>query len=205
MCSSDLLGAEQPDIEGTGIGLVITRQLVELMGGDISFNRQVDQGSEFYFTLPIDERRHSAREINSYMSTFNDREIDKEVIEEKTKKILYVEDNPANLRLVSQLVGRIPNMELVSAHNAGVGIEHASNNITDLILMDINLPGMSGVEAMKILKKQQGTKDVPVLAISANAMAVDIDLALSAGFESYITKPINVIELTNKLKEFLEA
>jgi len=199
------LGAEQSDIEGTGIGLVITKQLVELMGGDLNFNSQTDQGSEFYFTLPIDERRHSERDFGSNLSACDDRVKETEAVGVKAKKILYVEDNPTNLRLVNQLIGRIPNTELFSAHNAEVGIELARKNVPDLILMDINLPGMSGIEALKILKENPETKDVSVLAISANAMANDINQALSAGFESYITKPINVIELTKNLKEFLEV
>jgi len=197
------LGAEQSDIEGTGIGLVITRQLVELMGGDLNFNSQIGQGSEFYFTIPIDERRLSGRDASSTLLVDDKREDEKETVQENRKKILYVEDNPTNLRLVSQLIGRIPNTELFSAHNAEIGIELARKNIPDLILMDINLPGMSGIEALEVLKKTHEIQNVPVLAVSANAMADDIEKALSAGFENYITKPINVIELTKNIKDFL--
>jgi len=198
------LGAEQSDIEGTGIGLVITKQLVELMGGDLSFNSQVGQGSEFYFTVSIEERRRSERNVCSTLSAYGELDGENSIEGERPKRILYVEDNPTNLRLVSQLIGKIANTELFSAHNAEVGIELARKNIPDLILMDINLPGMSGTEAMRILKGKPETKDVLVVAISANAMRDEIDNGLKAGFTNYITKPIDVIELTENIKKLLE-
>jgi CheY-like chemotaxis protein len=108
--------------------------------------------------------------------------------------LLYVEDNPANLALVEQLIARRPEMRLLTAINGELGIECARTNLPELILMDINLPGISGIEALKILRDDPLTAHIPVLAISANAMPGDIEKGLHAGFLRYLTKPINVNE-----------
>jgi CheY-like chemotaxis protein len=114
------------------------------------------------------------------------------------RTLLYVEDNPANLKLVEQLIARRPTMRLLSALDGNMGIQLARANQPEVILMDINLPGISGLEALKILREDPATTHIPVLALSANAMARDIEKGLEAGFFSYLTKPI-------KVPEFMEA
>jgi CheY-like chemotaxis protein len=114
------------------------------------------------------------------------------------RTLLYVEDNTANLKLVEQLIARRPDMHLLSALNGNLGIEMARESLPDVILMDINLPGISGFQALEILREDPVTAHIPVLAISANAMPGDIKKGLEAGFFRYLTKPIN-------LNEFLEA
>ena len=114
------------------------------------------------------------------------------------RTLLYVEDNAANLKLVEHLIARRPDMRLLSALNGTLGIEMARRIQPDLILMDINLPGISGIQALKILREDPVTAHIPVLAISANAMVGDIQKGLKAGFFRYLTKPINI-------NEFLEA
>jgi CheY-like chemotaxis protein len=114
------------------------------------------------------------------------------------RTLLYVEDNPANLKLVEQLIARRPNMCLLSAINGSLGIELARQFQPDVILMDINLPGISGIQALRILRDGPDTAHIPVIAISANAMRSDIKKGLEAGFFCYLTKPI-------KVKEFMEA
>jgi len=106
--------------------------------------------------------------------------------------VLYVEDNPANMRLVEQLLKTFPDIELAGAETAEDGLVMAQQYVPDLILMDINLPGMNGYEALIELKKIDATRDVPVIAISANALASDVEKGLEAGFSDYITKPINL-------------
>ncbi len=118
--------------------------------------------------------------------------------------VLYVEDNPANMRLVEQLLKTFPNIELVGAETAEDGLEMAQQNVPDLILMDINLPGMNGYEALDELKKIEVTKDVPVVAISANALASDVERGLDAGFSDYITKPINLQAFFSTIKKHLD-
>jgi len=106
--------------------------------------------------------------------------------------VLYVEDNPANMRLVEQLLKTFPDIELVGAETAEDGLVMAQQCVPNLILMDINLPGMNGYEALIELKNIEATRDVPVVAISANALASDVEKGLKAGFSDYITKPINL-------------
>jgi len=115
--------------------------------------------------------------------------------------VLYIEDNPANLRLVTQLLGRIPNVKICSAEEPFLGLELAKTQNPDLILIDINLPGMDGYELLNILRKQDSSRETPVIAISANAMPRDIEKAKQAGFNQYITKPINVELLLQTVNE----
>ena len=187
------LGAEQTEIEGVGIGLVITRQIVELMNGHIGVESQKGKGSCFWIDLPADKhadvRSESVNKNSSVKETsFLDKKSD-------DKTVLYIEDNPANLRLVKQVMGRLPNIQMVSAHEPVLGLELAEQHSPDLILLDINLPGMNGYDVFKELRKRKSTQNIPVIAVSANAMPKDIEDGLEAGFNSYITKPIDVTEL----------
>lgn len=118
--------------------------------------------------------------------------------------VLYVEDNPANMRLVEQLLKTFSDIELSGAETAEDGLEMAQKQLPDLILMDINLPGMNGYEALCELKKIKQTCDVPVVAISANALASDVDKGLAAGFADYITKPINLQTFFLTIKKHLD-
>ena len=118
--------------------------------------------------------------------------------------LLYVEDNPANLKLVEQIIARRPDMHLLTAVNGNGGIEIARSSQPDVILMDINLPDINGVEALKILRSDAATAHIPVVTISANAMPRDIKKGLQAGFFRYITKPIKVNEFMDALDEALE-
>ena len=116
------------------------------------------------------------------------------------RTLLYVEDNPANLKLVEQLIARRPDLRLLSAVNGTLGIELARASQPDVILMDINLPGISGIEALKILREDPATAHIPVVALSANAMPRDIEKGLEAGFFRYLTKPIKVNEFMDTLE-----
>jgi CheY-like chemotaxis protein len=122
---------------------------------------------------------------------------------EKKYTILYVEDNPSNLKLVEQILGLNKNINLISAPQAEIGIDLAKSQDFDLILMDINLPGMSGIEAMKILRRIEKTRNLPIVALSANAMEGDIKSCLNAGFTDYIVKPINIPEFLDKTNKLL--
>ena len=114
------------------------------------------------------------------------------------RTLLYVEDNPANLELVEQLIARRPDLRLLAAADGDLGIEFARAYLPDLILMDINLPGISGIEAMRILRADPSTAHIPIIALSANAVPRDIQKGLDAGFFRYLTKPI-------KVNHFMEA
>ena len=194
------LGRENSAEEGTGIGLVMSKLLVELMGGVIGVESTVGRGSVFWFDLSSAVAPHLTGDpIDSTL-------VAPVVIQHdpSPRTLLYVEDNPANLKLVEQLIARRPDLRLLSAVNGNLGIELAREHQPDVILMDINLPGISGIQALQILREDPATAHIPVLAISANAMRGDIKKGLDAGFFRYLTKPIKVNEFMDALDVTLE-
>jgi PAS domain S-box-containing protein len=189
------LGQEGNSEEGTGIGLVVCKRLIEWMGGVIEVESTVGEGSIFWIemnqtTLPLSV---SPAEISN---TANPLQIQSTT---QSRTLLYVEDNPANLMLVEDLILRRPDIRLLSATDGYSGVVIASNAQPDVILMDINLPGMSGLNALHILINDPATAHIPVVALSANAMPRDIEKGLEAGFFRYLTKPIKVNEFINTL------
>jgi PAS domain S-box-containing protein len=193
------LGQEGTAEEGTGIGLVVSKRLVELMGGKIGVESTVGTGSIFWFELnlaaepqPLAGAAVAPAPLKKHL---------RHTTEPHT--LLYIEDNQANMQLVEQIIARRPDMRLMTAADGRLGIEMASSKRPDVILMDINLPGMSGIQALKILREDPLTARIPVIAISANAMPHDIRTGLEAGFLSYLTKPIKVDEFMAVLDEAL--
>jgi len=194
------LGQERSTEEGTGIGLVMSKRLVELMGGMIGVDSTVGVGSVFWFEL------NATAEPQLGVDTAKTAEAVQAQIRHGAplRTLLYVEDNPANLKLVEQLIARRPDMRLLSARDGNVGIQLARTHQPEVILMDINLPGISGIEALKLLREDQATAHIPVIALSANAMPRDIEKGLQAGFFRYLTKPIRVSEFMDTLEVALE-
>ncbi|MFA5920007.1 MAG: PAS domain S-box protein [Methylococcaceae bacterium] len=193
------LGQETGTEEGTGIGLVVTKKLVELMGGTIGVESTVGVGSVFWIELIRDVTPQLA-DGNPMPVEFAPRAQENAVLH----TLLYVEDNPANLMLVEQIIEGRPHIRMLSAHEGNLGIALARAHIPDVILMDINLPGISGFQVLKMLREDPLTMHIPVLAISANAMPRDIEKGLKAGFFRYLTKPIKVNEFLNALDDALK-
>jgi PAS domain S-box-containing protein len=189
------LGQEAGAVEGTGIGLVVTKRLVELMGGAIGVESRVGQGSVFWVELVVEAAPSQAAEHAEPEPP--PQPLAKAGAAQRT--LLYVEDNPANLKLVEKIVTRRPEIRLLSARTGSLGIELARAARPDVVLMDINLPGMSGIKAMQILHADTATAHIPVVALSANAMPRDIERGLQAGFFRYLTKPIKVNEFMDTL------
>ena len=194
------LGQEASGEEGTGIGLVVSKRLVELMGGVIGVESTVGVGSVFWFELISAAAPQLAVEAGE-AAALRPPHVPHGA---RLRTLLYVEDNPANLKLVEQLIARRPDLRLLTAVNGTLGIELARASQPDVILMDINLPGISGIEALKILREDPATAHIPVVALSANAMPRDIEKGLEAGFFRYLTKPIKVNEFMDTLGMALE-
>ena len=195
------LGAELGAIQGTGIGLVISRHLARMMGGDIGVTSEPGVGSTFWIELPLPD---SLPEIPCGIG--KDAETEAPAMPEPSRRVgtvLYVEDNPVNLKLMEMALSRRPEIRLLSAISAEEGLEIAEREPLDLILLDINLPGMDGYEALAILKQRDALKTVPVAAVTANAMKGDRERGLEAGFVDYVTKPFKVDELYLLLDRWL--
>ncbi|MFT6102970.1 MAG: PAS domain S-box-containing protein [Candidatus Endobugula sp.] len=191
------IGQELNAEEGTGIGLVMTKRLIELMEGEIGVESTVGEGSLFWVELsltsikhtqPIEElvTVHAALKTDSHLHT-----------------LLYVEDNPANLMLVEELITRRPDINLITAPDGPTGVALAQKTLPKVILMDINLPGISGIDALQLLRKNPRTEHIPVVALSANAIPRDIQKGIEAGFFHYLTKPIRVNEFMDTLNSAL--
>ena len=194
------LGQEASGKEGTGIGLVVAKRLIELMGGVIGVESVVGKGSVFWFELVTVASPRVFPEEGE-MAAAPPLQVTKE---ERIQTLLYVEDNPANMKLVVQIIDRHPGIRLLTAEDGYKGIEIARRAQPDVILMDINLPGINGFEALKILRSDPATARIPVIALSANAMPRDIENGLKAGFFHYMTKPIMVNEFMKSLKVALD-
>ena len=190
------LGQEAGDTDGTGIGLVVTKQLVELMGGVIGVRSEVGVGSTFWFEIPLSAEAatplHAIGDSVTVVPAASTANI-------SLRTLLYVEDNPANLALVEQLIERRKDLKLLTATDGHAGVQMACEHLPDLILMDINLPGINGLEALKLLQANLQTAHIPIIALSANAVLGDIELALKAGFVRYLTKPIRINEFMGAL------
>jgi PAS domain S-box-containing protein len=190
------LGQHDGVEEGTGIGLVVTRQLVELMGGRIGVESVVGAGTVFWVEFAASAPPALA------LGNIDELSLERQVTPRESgdqPTLLYVEDNPANLALVEQLIARRGDLKLLTAIDGHLGIELARAYLPDVILLDINLPGISGYGALKRLREDPATAHIPVLALSANAVPRDIEKGLEAGFFRYLTKPIRVHEFMNAL------
>jgi CheY-like chemotaxis protein len=189
------LGQEKGLNQGTGIGLMICKELVELMGGTIGVMSTVGVGTEFWVEF------NRGPPLQTFApNTILPASPPPEQTTTNKHVLLYVEDNPANLVLVEQIILDYPNITMLTASDGNMGIALARAHIPDVILLDINLPGISGFDALKILQNDLSTSHIPVLAISANALPHDVEKAMKAGFHAYLTKPIKIKEFMNTLE-----
>ncbi len=193
------LGAEASEVEGTGIGLTITRRLVDMMGGEMGVESEVGVGSTFWLELAVGQTANvgagktAAESININASA------------QREAKVLAIDDNPANLKLIAQVMGMREHVHLISAHTPELGIELALAHRPDLILLDINMPGMDGYQVLKVFQASAELRHIPVVAITANAMPRDIERGKVAGFTDYLTKPLDIGHFLQVADALLDA
>lgn len=202
------LDAESSQVEGTGVGLVISKRLVEQMNGAMGFSSVERQGSTFWFQLPLATETDIQNGYEVAKQNNSDRSagiVDELQLDFNTyKKVLYVEDSIPNQRLMQQILRRYPQIKLTVVPEGFSGLFEARANRPDLIIMDINLPGMSGYETLDILRRDQETASIPVIALSANAMPHDVEKGKDAGFAYYLTKPLDLSELIKVFNDLLK-
>jgi signal transduction histidine kinase/CheY-like chemotaxis protein len=198
----DRLGAECGTIEGSGIGLVITKQLIEAMNGSIGFSSEAHKGSRFWVDFPIHDIAHTNDETPLSQTqgaailspTHNTQPI-----------ILCIEDNPVNMKLIHRILAKNGDYRIIEANTGNEGIRLAKREKPNLILTDINLPDMNGYQILATLQDNPQTQQIPVIALTADAMKEDIERAKRAGFSGYVTKPIDIPALFNLIKPLLPA
>ena len=192
-------GQEAGPIEGTGIGLTISKRLAEMMRATIGFTSEVERGSEFWLDLQS-YRAGAEATARVAESAVGESPL---ATGDRIHTIVYVEDNPSNIAFMRELVEDLVSVELVTAPTAEIGLELIRTRLPEVVIMDINLPGMSGLEAVKRLREWPETRAIPVIGLSAAALVKDTSRAKDAGFYRYLTKPVRVAELTKTLEELL--
>ncbi len=193
------LGQEGGTEEGSGIGLVVTKRLVELMDGHIGVTSEAGVGSTFWIELRV------AESLPLPVSPALPRpDLAGALLDNSAPvTLLYVEDNPANLTLVEEIVRYCPQLRLLTARDGRLGVDMALTQLPQVILMDINLPHINGTDALKLLRADPRTAHIPVIALTANAMPGDVERSMAQGFYRYLTKPINLEEFTEAINSTL--
>ncbi|MAF49464.1 MAG: ATP-binding protein [Rhodospirillales bacterium] len=198
------LGREAGEIEGTGIGLTISKQIVDMLGGRIGFESEEGIGSLFWIDMPI-----AADQFGDTDDQDDDDETEPDAAgrfsgtADQRRKVLYIEDNVSNLRLMQAVLGQMPGVSLYSAPSAEYGLDMADTEMPDLIIMDVNLPGMSGLDALLKLRASKSTRGIPVIALTEAAKPDEIEIGRKAGFKEYLTKPINIPEVLDSVRRNL--
>ena len=194
----DRLGAEMKEVEGTGIGLTISKKLIEMMSGRIGFSTEAGKGTTFWIEIPKGEAPETEQEKTGELT-----ELFRKQEQAVRNTVLYIEDNPSNLRLVEEIISKQPGIKLIPAQTASVGLELAEVHRPDLLILDLNLPELDGFGVLEKMKTTEWGKNIPAVAISANAMPHDIKKGKQAGFSEYLTKPLDVVRFIEILEKLL--
>ena len=194
----DRLGAEQSSVEGTGLGLALSQRLIEAMNGSVGVESTVGEGSTFWLELP------SVTPALVALPTGEQRTAKPHPTASSGKRtVLYIEDNLSNLTLVQDILAEQPDIELLAAMQAQLGLDLARKHVPDLILLDLHLPDLAGSQVIAELRRNEKTRDIPVVVISADATARQINLLMAAGAYAYLTKPLDVAEFLRVVEEAL--
>ena len=195
----DRLGQENSGIEGTGVGLIVTKRLIKAMDGHIGFESTENQGTRFWVELPITEENNIQNdEVHQQTAPVN---AENPFYASASSLILHIEDNPANIKLMEAFFDRLPQYTLHICKTAEAGLDWLESNMPAVILMDINLPGISGLQATEQIMANPKFQHIPVIAVTAAAMPYDLQQAEGL-FTAYLTKPVNFILLTELLNQY---
>ena len=198
------VGHEKSDIEGTGIGLTITKRIVEAMGGAVGFSSELGIGSIFWFDLPLATQPREAPVLTQTEPPgLGLEKSDRPARPSKT--ILYIEDNPANQMLMEMALARLGFIDLVVAHTGELGIHIAQSRRPDLILLEVDLPLVDGVGVLRRLRSSQTTRETPIIGVSANAQERENEGPDGAGFDAYITQPFDILKLQKSISRFVDC
>ncbi|MCA1839606.1 MAG: ATP-binding protein [Actinomycetota bacterium] len=201
------LGAEQTDVEGTGLGLALSKRLVEAMGGTLSVQSTVGEGTSFYFDLAIVDAPLSALEQDAQDASHHTAGTPppSPILPGEHKTLLYIEDNLSNLRLVERILADRPDIKVMAAMHGGLGLDLAREHVPDMILLDLNLPDMHGDELIQILHAHPRTNGIPVVILSADATESQVERLMNRGALAYLTKPLDVKRFLKLVNETLGA
>jgi len=202
------LGRESGEIEGSGIGLVITKRIAENLGGEIGFESTEGEGSRFWINIPMQDGPESQTDSEALQDSnqtpqFNS--IGSDTVSDTDKKILYVEDNPSNVELMSEFFKELESVSLMVANSGEEALAAVQSSRPDLVLMDINLPDISGIDTLRLMRADSTTTDIPVVAVTAAAMPDEVARGKAAGFDEYVTKPIDLGQMIDIINRFLES
>jgi signal transduction histidine kinase/ActR/RegA family two-component response regulator len=194
----DRLGAERTAVDGTGLGLTLSKRLVEVMGGTLGVHSEPGVGTTLAIELaraesPLDQHGVAVEKMSATTPGLS--------LPEAT--VLCIEDNLANLELVRQILAGQPGIELMAAETGGIAIQLATGHVPDLVLLDLHLPDMSGEEILVLLRRDERTRDIPVIVVSADATRDQVDRLLAAGAAAYLTKPLDVRRFLDLIGEHL--
>ncbi len=196
------LGQERTAVEGTGIGLVVCKKLADAMGGSIGFDSEVGVGSRFWLNLALAEAAPIADPGTTVENAAPAPQDEGKTL--PFSRVLYIEDNLFNQAVMRQIFRQLPGVELLLEESAEAGLEVIRTKQPVLVLMDINLPGMNGLEALSILKSDPKTAAIPIIAVTAAALPNDVQAGLEAGFTNYLTKPFDVATLLALVRNLIE-
>ena len=199
------LGAEQTEVEGTGLGLALSKRLVEAMGGAITVQSTLGEGSTFAVELPLAPEQTPLAAPLAQPPRAGSVTAERQPVEagETGALVLYIEDNPANFGLVQNILRHRPEIKLLAAMRGSVGLELAQRHRPDLILLDYHLPDINGDEVLRLLQEAPATRDIPVVVVSADATPHQIERLRAAGAIEYLTKPLDVKRFLAVLDEKL--